>query len=125
TVATVGTSYMLTGLNNGSSYTAYVVARNNFGTSQTQSILLSPQSGINSAPIAKNISVTMTEDFERKIVLNYTDANGQPATSCTISNLTNLSISEACLCTGGICEVKIKPFPDFSGSASFKYSVTN
>jgi len=67
-VTTVGNSYMLTGLNNGDSYTAYVIARNNFGSSQTQSVVLTPQSGVNSAPVAKNISATLTEDFERKIV---------------------------------------------------------
>ncbi len=125
TIPTIGNSYMLTGLNNGQSYTVYIVARNNFGTSQTASINLTPQSGVNSAPVAKNILITLTEDSERIISLSYTDANGDQATTCSLSNLVNVSMTSACACASGICEVKVKPLPNFNGSAGFKYTVSN
>lgn len=125
TAITVGTSYMLTGLDNGHSYTVYIVARNEFGYSQTEPVVITPVSGVNSAPVAKNIALTLTEDSERVITLDYSDANGDPATTCAVSNLENLAITESCLCSDGVCKVKVKPFPDYYGSAAFKYTVAN
>ena len=50
--------------------------------------------GIEDAPIAYNISpIGFYEDVQSIITLNYSDAEGNLATSCTLTSLTNVSIS--------------------------------
>lgn len=124
-IATTGTSYTLTGLSNGQTYTVYIVALNAIGSNSSDAITLNPQTGINIAPVAENIFSSLAEDTERTIALKYSDANGDLATSCIVSNLVNVAITEACACNSGVCNVTIKSLPDFHGTGSFKYTIAN
>ena len=47
------------------------------------------------------------------------------ATSCTISNLSNVTVSSPCSCdTGGVCTVGVTGTAAYAGPASFDYTVT-
>lgn len=78
-----------------------------------------------SLPVTTNINVAEgIINSESLITLKYTDPNGDKATSCTLSNLTNLSITTACSCNGiGVCSVGITGDTNYSGSASFDFIV--
>ena len=80
----------------------------------------------NDAPVATNITATVAEDTNSGFInLAYTDVDGDKASSCTTSALSNLTITSACTCTAtGVCRVRVKGTPDFNGAASFKYTVT-
>ncbi|PIR33585.1 MAG: hypothetical protein COV37_15650 [Bdellovibrio sp. CG11_big_fil_rev_8_21_14_0_20_39_38] len=61
------------------------------------------------------------------VTLTYTDAEGDLATSCTITNIYKLYVSTPCSCDGsGVCTVGIKGYPNYNGSSAyFFYTVTN
>lgn len=73
------------------------------------------------------IDITPTdgvEDIETMITLSYTDADSDLANACTISNLSNLTISTACICdVGGVCTVGVTGSPNHFGAVSFDYTV--
>lgn len=80
-----------------------------------------------SAPVASNITPSsFNEDTESGVItLSYVDVDSDLATTCTISNLSNVSVTEACSCDGsGICTLKVTGSTDYNGSASFDYTVT-
>jgi len=58
------------------------------------------------------------------INLPYVDAENHIATKCEISERKFVNVSSPCTCNFGSCRVKVKGFDDFSGAASFKFSVT-
>ncbi len=79
---------------------------------------------VDDAPVAASITpANLTEDVESVIVLPYRDTEGDPATACTVTNLTNVSQTTACVCQSGTCSVEITGAPNQSGSASFDFSV--
>lgn len=124
-VTVYGNYYVLTGLTNGETYSVYVVARNNVSQTQSNAVEVTPELPAALAPVARNISFSMSEDTERIVKLDYVDGNGEQATTCAISNLTNVTLTQSCVCTLGICKITVKPAPDYSGSASFNYTVSN
>ncbi|MFT6632496.1 MAG: hypothetical protein ACJAS4_002460 [Bacteriovoracaceae bacterium] len=64
------------------------------------------------------------EDLPHLITLNYSDPKNRLATSCYVSNLSNITETTACSCTiSGTCTVGVTGLPDYNGSASFKYTV--
>lgn len=78
------------------------------------------------APVTYDIfPSTVTEDTQSGwIFLSYTDADGDQATSCQISNRQNINVTTPCLCYSGLCYLKVTGFSNYTGFASFKYSIT-
>ena len=76
-------------------------------------------------PIVSSIAAPAgTEDLPHIITLNYSDPENRLATSCSVSNLSNLTETTPCSCDiNGICTVGVTGLPDYNGSASFSYSV--
>ncbi|MDA8791646.1 BspA family leucine-rich repeat surface protein [Bacteriovoracaceae bacterium] len=72
--------------------------------------------------VATNPSA-VNEDSESIITLNYTDNESNPATSCNISNLSNLMVSTACSCNSGLCTVGVTGDSNYNGNGSFDYTV--
>lgn len=82
-------------------------------------------SSAGAAPVAANISpASFSEDVQSIITLSYTDAENDKATSCSISALVNVSVTQACACDGaGVCTVGVTGVSDYFGAASFSYTV--
>ena len=77
------------------------------------------------APVASNlIPVAFDEDIESLIDLVYNDVEGDLATSCSLSSIANISITTPCSCALGTCRVGVTGSSQYSGSASFNYTVT-
>jgi alpha-tubulin suppressor-like RCC1 family protein len=92
--------------------------------SETVSFLLTIAS-LDSAPIASNLlPSSMTEDVQSIINLVYNDVESDLATSCSISNPSNITVSAPCTCTLGSCSVGVTGTSNFNGSASFDYTIT-
>jgi hypothetical protein len=71
------------------------------------------------------LPMTLDEDEIKVITLSYTDPNQDHATNCTLYNLNNIVITQACACDAlGVCSVGISSSPNYYGAASFSYSVT-
>ena len=80
---------------------------------------------LNDAPVATNITPpAFNEDIQSIITLAYTDAEGANATTCALSGLTNVTISQACACLAGVCTVGVTGGANYFGAASFNYTVT-
>src|SRR3989339_1231005 len=80
-----------------------------------------------SAPVASAITpVSFNEDTQSIITLSYTDADSDLATTCSLSALSSVTITQACACDGGgVCTVGVTGTPlNYSGAASFNYTVT-
>src|SRR3989339_668510 len=79
------------------------------------------------APVASAITpATFNEDTQSIITLSYTDADSDLATTCSLSALSSVTITQACACDGGgVCTVGVTGTPlNYSGAASFNYTVT-
>lgn len=81
---------------------------------------------VNDSPVATNISpLAFDEDVQSIITLSYSDADSDLATGCSISALSNVTVSQDCVCNAsGVCSVGIKGSANYSGAASFNYTVT-
>jgi hypothetical protein len=79
---------------------------------------------VDDPPIGQNNTVAMTEDTSSTINLDYSDLEGDQATSCSVSELNHLNPDPTCTCTSGVCSVLVAPSSNYYGAASFKYSVT-
>lgn len=66
---------------------------------------------------------SFAEDTAALITLSYTDPDGDLATECSVSALSNVSVTEACACSSGICQVRVIGGQDYFGPASFSFSV--
>lgn len=77
-------------------------------------------------PVTNDIfPATFVEDTQSNwIYLSYSDADGDIATSCQISNRVKVNVTTACTCSFGLCKLKVTGFADYVGPASFTYSVT-
>lgn len=80
---------------------------------------------VDSPPVANNITpAALTEDIQSILTLSYSDIEGNTASSCALSSLTNVTITQACACSGaGVCTVGVRGTANFNGAASFDYSV--
>lgn len=77
----------------------------------------------NKAPVASDVSAPSTmEDTPTTVDLSYADREGDLATSCATSGLSN--VTTACACDAGLCSVDVVGVQDYSGPASFQYQVT-
>jgi hypothetical protein len=81
---------------------------------------------VNDAPVAANITpAAFNEDVQSAdITLSYTDAETDAATACTISNLSNVTVSQACACAAGVCTLRVTGTSNFNGTGGFDYTVT-
>ncbi|MCM2350546.1 MAG: putative Ig domain-containing protein [Bacteriovoracaceae bacterium] len=125
TIPVTGTYYILTGLTNGQTYTVYAVAKNSVSETQSNAVTVTPQAPTDNAPVVQNFSLSISEDTERSVTLNYVDSNGEEATSCTVSALSNVAMTQSCACSLGICKVTVKPTANYFGSAGFNFTVSN
>ncbi|MGZ5279393.1 MAG: tandem-95 repeat protein, partial [Pseudobdellovibrionaceae bacterium] len=77
-------------------------------------------------PVGNNITpADIAEDVQSgTITLSYSDVDGDLATSCSITTLTNITETQACACTSGVCTVKVTGTANYNGAASFSYTVT-
>ena len=115
----------ITSINQGLTYKVKVVASNSYGSTESNTITVTPVN-LDVAPVATDLTPTgVVEDTISIIQLAYTDTNGDLATSCTISSPTMVTISNSCSCdSGGFCTVGILGNTNYNGAASFQYSVT-
>jgi hypothetical protein len=74
------------------------------------------------SPSASTISATISEDTATLVTLSYTDLEGDIGMACTLSSLLNLT--GTCSCTSGTCQANVTGTLNFSGAASFSYTVT-
>ena len=75
--------------------------------------------------IANNITPS---DFPSRtqsiITLSYTSIDNHLASSCTISNASNVSVTQACSCDGlGVCMVGVTGVSAYSGAGGFSYNI--
>ena len=82
--------------------------------------------GTNDAPVANAITpASFNEDVQGVITLSYSDTESNKATSCTPSNLSNVTVTQACACAAGVCTVGVTGTLNYFGAASFDYTVSD
>ncbi len=96
------------------------------GTPNDQSESNSSEEASDIAPLVANSTpANGSEDTESIITLSYTDSDSDLATSCSVSNLSNITVSTPCICDGsGVCTVGVTGTSGYFGAASFDYTVT-
>ena len=74
---------------------------------------------INDAPVANDITpASFLENTQSVITLSYSDVDGaNNATSCTPSNLSNVTVTQACACAAGVCTVGVTGTLNYNGAA--------
>ncbi|EQC48424.1 hypothetical protein M899_1941 [Bacteriovorax sp. BSW11_IV] len=78
----------------------------------------------NTPPVATGfVQPNINEDDTFNVTLLYSDNESDQATSCTISQMSLVSLVNACSCSAGVCGATLKGNPDSFGAASFSYSV--
>lgn len=79
----------------------------------------------NKAALASNITpASFLEDTQSIITLSYTDVDIDLATNCQLTNLTNVTITQACSCdVVGVCTVGVTGTSNYFGAAQFSYAV--
>jgi ligand-binding sensor domain-containing protein len=103
------------------SFTYSVVTNGMTSNTSSVSVTFTPQ---DDPPVVNVFSPQPAdEDFQKMIMLTYYDAEGEIATSCNVESLSNVTVTQACTCTSGICMVGLTGVSEFSGIASFSYSV--
>ncbi|HXH74496.1 MAG TPA: hypothetical protein VNJ08_06000 [Bacteriovoracaceae bacterium] len=102
---------------------SYTVTTN--GTVSNSSVVSLTVTAVDDRPIATTVTPTnFNEDTATLILLSSTDIEGDAATACTVDNLVKLSIVTPCTCPLGICSVVVQGETNYSGAASFRFSVT-
>jgi hypothetical protein len=121
-VCTVGVTGTLN-YNGAASFYYTVTANGATSNSSTSSFTINP---VDDAPVATNISPpSFNENTQSIITLAYSDVDGDNGNACAISGLTNVTVTQACSCTvGGVCTVGVTGTLNYSGAASFNYTVT-
>ncbi len=100
-------------------------ANTSIGESSPSILNLTCTAGGDTAPVVSNITPSsFNEDVESTITLTYTDADSDLATSCALSNLSNINETTACGCAAGVCTVGVTGVGNYNGSASFDFTVT-
>lgn len=76
-------------------------------------------------PVASTSTIAdFDEDTQSALItLNYTDAENNNAESCLVSNLTNITVTQACACGLGICSLRVQGSPNYHGTASYRFTV--
>jgi len=116
--------YQLNGLANGTTYYIMVTATNSTSTQDAASEGIGTP--FNSPPVANTITpASFSEDSNSIITLSYTDVEGNNPSSCSTSALTNLTLTTPCTCAAGVCTVEVRGTSDYSGPATFNYTITD
>lgn len=80
---------------------------------------------VDDAPVTTAITpASFKYNTQSLITLVYSDADSDAATACSLSALTNVTVTQACACTAGVCKVGVTGTSNYIGSASFAYTVT-
>lgn len=96
----------------------------NSSVEQDSNSTSSSSSSEDTAPVSKDVNVgDLSEDATVLVELDYSDAEKDKASVCTIESVSNITTSD-CECLFGFCTVEITGAKDYSGDASFTYSVT-
>lgn len=91
-------------------------------TSSSFDVTVSP---VDDAPVASNITpAAFNEDTQSIITLSYSDPDLDQATACNISALNNVTVTQSCGCTSGVCTVGVTGTSNYNGPASFNYTIT-
>lgn len=108
--------------NGAASFTYTVTANSDVSNSATATLLLTP---VDDAPVATNITpASFNENVQSIITLAYTDVDSDQATVCSTSNLSNVTVTQACACAAGVCTVGVTGTLNYSGAAGFDFTVT-
>jgi hypothetical protein len=108
--------------NGAASFNYTVTANSAVSNSASATLSINP---VDDAPVAINITpASFNENTQSIITLSYTDAEGDLATACSIASPTNVTVTQACSCTVGTCTVGVTGTLNYSGTASFDYTVT-
>lgn len=76
-------------------------------------------------PVANTITPPQfPTNTQALIILSYTDAQSDQATSCSITSIRNVLVTQGCVCASGTCAVGVTSNPNYVGTADFKYTVT-
>ncbi len=103
---------------------SYSVTASNGVTSNVQSIYYSIMP-LDDAPVVPSvISMAGSEDLSINVQLPFFDAEGDAPSACSVTDLSNLDMTSPCSCQGNICSVGVKGSSNYSGQASFNFSVT-
>jgi len=95
------------------------------GTADTKDSFTLTINNVNDAPVANNINTNTNEDTEVTITLDYTDADGDQASSCTVSNIVSGSETTACSCSSGTCTVGLTPVTDSTTTITADYIIND
>jgi hypothetical protein len=122
-VCTVGVTGSPLHYNGAASFSYTVTANAQTSNSAAASLTIT---AIADPPVANPISpAAFDEDTAAVITLSYTDPDGDQATACAVTSPTNVTVSTACACSGGVCTVGVTGTPlDYNGAASFNFTVT-
>ena len=120
TVMLAGTKAEFTGTNIGVGYIQ--IEDNGIQKRITLNVLASTDN----APVTANFTpANGTENTQSIITLNYTDADSDLATNCSLLSLNNITETQACVCDGaGVCTVGVTGTLNYNGAASFDFTVT-
>lgn len=116
-----GSSYVISGLAAGNTYSFQVRARDGAGNTTTASPVASATIALNSAPVAANDSATVSEDgaVDISVLSNDSDADGD---SLIVSGVGATSHGAVINNGGAITYI---PSPDYYGSDNFSYTVSD
>jgi hypothetical protein len=104
---------------NASSPITVTVSDGELSSSRTFNFTVNP---IDDAPVTSQVSQTINEDVATVVTLSYTDIENDSATTCALSNPSN--VTGTCACTSGVCSATVTGNLNYNGSASFNYTVT-
>jgi hypothetical protein len=77
------------------------------------------------APVANSFSApNFSEDAISTITLSYTDADGDSASTCSTSSLSNITVTTPCACSSGVCTVSVRGTANYFGPGGLSYTVT-
>jgi hypothetical protein len=121
-VCTVGVTGSPLHYNGAASFNFTVTANGDTSNTASATLTINP---VDDAPVASNITPpAFVKNAQSIITLSYTDVENDQATVCTISNLSNVTVTQACACAAGVCTVGVTGTTGYSGAASFDYTVT-
>ncbi|MBW2984952.1 PKD domain-containing protein, partial [Candidatus Woesearchaeota archaeon] len=81
---------------------------------------------VNDAPVAYDVVDGGDEDVEVIVTLNYTDVEGDSATSCTIVGaVVGGTETTSCACAGGVCTVGLTSLSNSSADITANYTVND
>ncbi len=80
---------------------------------------------VDDAPVVNAFSASaFNEDAEGLITLNYTDVDGDLASTCSVSQLDKVTETVPCQCVLGVCTVGVMGAANYAGTASFNFVVS-